>query len=322
MSLRELEELDPAEWDAAVAETGARFRFSHRASAGQALARAYASYAFRPQRAVFEDGTTLLVPLVSVRRRLSSLSMLLGMPLSLEGTPIVVTGAAKPQHIEGLFRALGNHGMISIVGGAGGSPPAVGDVDELETHVLDLTPGFETLWETSFTAKNRNVCRKADREGVEVTRAETSDGDVYRALYEQASRGWGYEEPPYPRALFSALLASADAELWLARREGEPIAGALLLRGSHDLFYWSGAMDREYAHVAPSNAVLRTAIQSACERGLDYLDFGASAGLPGVEAFKRSFGAKPVSYLTATLEARRYRALEAGRSRLRGAKRS
>lgn len=317
-----LDELGPAEWDTAVRESGAPFRFSHRADAGEAFTRAYDSYSFRPQRAEFEDGTTLLFPFISVHRRISSLSMLIGMPLSLEGSPIAIDGTPRAEHIQALFRANGGHGHLSIYGGAGGSPPAAGEVEELETHVLDLSPGFDALWETSFTAKTRNVCRKAEREGVEVALADASEANEYRALYERASRSWGYDEPPYPRPLFGALLTTANAELWLARRDGQTIAGALLLRGSHDLFYWSGAMDRDYAHVAPGNAVLRTVIESACERGIGYLDFGASAGLPRVEAFKRSFGATAVSYTATTLESRRYRAAEHVRRRAEGAKRS
>ena len=154
------------------------------------------------------------------------------------------------------------------------------------------------------------MCRKAEREGVTVADESQTAAEDYYALYEKTARGWGREQPPYPRELFAALIGSGAAELWIGRLEGRPVAGALVLRGSHDLLYWSGAMDREHASVAPSNAVLRALIESACGRGIDYLDFGASTGLPGVEAFKRSFGATPREFISISLSSRRHRGLE------------
>jgi CelD/BcsL family acetyltransferase involved in cellulose biosynthesis len=179
---------------------------------------------------------------------------------------------------------------------------------------LELGPGFEALWEQSFSSKNRNSTRKAEKAGIEVGRAE--DVGAYHALYAAASRGWGYSDPPYPRALLDALMDSGYAELWLGRLEGNPIAGALLLRGSHDVFYWSGAVAAEHRTIAPGNAVIKAAIKSACDRGLAYFDFGASTGLPGVAAFKESFGAAEVRYATVELTSRRYGVAAAGQRML------
>jgi hypothetical protein len=297
--------LPDEEWDAAIEAAGKPYRFSHRAGAGRAFEAVYDEYRFEPYRVEYRDGTTLLVPLVRVERRTRDLTMLLGMPLGLEGTPIATAGTPGSEHVHGLFEALGGRGLLALHGGASGSPPgAAGSV--FETHVLDLRPGFEWLWENAFSSKNRNSCRKAERAGVEVTRA--TDVDAYYDLYAAASLGWGYDEPPYPRALLGALVDSGDAELWLGRLEGEPVAGALLLQGSEDLLYWSGAVAAEHRTLAPGNAVIRTAIASACERGVAYFDFGASTGLPGVSAFKESFGAAEVTYRNVELSSRGYRA--------------
>jgi hypothetical protein len=312
--VRSLQVLAGDAWDAAVAATGASFRFSHRASGGRAFEAAYSEYGFEPYRAEYDDGTTLLVPLVRVTRRLSALTMMLGMPLGLEGRPLVVDGELRGGHLRGLFSALQACGRLTIHGGAGGGLPPDGIQSEASTHVLELAPGFEALWEQSFSSKNRNSTRKAERAGIEVSRAD--DVGAYHALYAAASRAWGYTDPPYPRALLDALLDSGHAELWLGRLDGTPIAGAFLLRGSDDVFYWSGAVAAEHRTLAPGNAVIKTAIQSACERGIAYFDFGASMGLPGVSAFKESFGATEVRYGTVDLTSRRYRAAETGQRML------
>src|SRR3954465_11674587 len=106
-------------WDAGVAATGTSFRFSHRASAGRGLEAAYSEFGFEPYRAEYEDGTTLLVPLVRVTRRVSALTTMLGMPLGLEGRPLVVDGELRAGHLRGLFSALQGCGRLTIHSGAG-----------------------------------------------------------------------------------------------------------------------------------------------------------------------------------------------------------
>jgi hypothetical protein len=310
--VEQLVRLSDKDWDEALDATALPYRFSHRAAAGRAFEAAYREYTFEPYRVEYGDGTRMLVPLVRVGRRARDLTMLLGMPLGLEGTPICTGGAFRAEHVPGLFEALGGRGMLTLHGGASGSPPSNGE-SVSATHVLHLKPGFEWLWENAFSSKNRNSCRKADRAGVEVVRS--TDADAYYDLYASASRSWGYPEPPYPRALVGAFLGSGESELWLAHLEGRPIAGALLLRGSDDLFYWSGAVDAEHRTLAPGNAVIKSAIQSASKRGIAYFDFGASTGLPGVSAFKESFGAEEVTYGTVEISSRGYRAA----ARLKGA---
>jgi len=311
---------DPEAWDRALAESGKPYRFSHRSTAGRVFERAYDSFVYQPCEVRYADGTHALFPLVRNERRLAALTTYHGMPLSLEGTPIVLQGEVGAPEVEALFGALGGRGRLLISGGTGGSPPPVGHVGEGETHTLVLEPGFEALWRDSFSGKNRNSCRKAEKSGVTVSREEGEDAFLaYHALYTDASRRWGYGAPPYPVSLFRALAASGGAELWLARYEDRVVAGALLLRGSADLFYWSGAMSREHLALAPSNLVLRAVIESACERGYAYFDFGASTGLPGVQKFKESFGAQPCRFRMIDLSSRGYRSVEWMRTRLQRA---
>lgn len=317
----EVAEVVPLEaegWEAALAASGRPYRFSHRAAAGRALEAAYPSHRFTPYRVDYRDGARILYPLVTAARPIQSLSKLVGMPLGLEGTPIALAGELRGAHLEGLLRALDFKGSLHIHGGAGGSPPAVGLVTSHLTHVLDLRGGFDAVWSRAFDAKTRNMCRKAERAGVRVAEETTPAALVaYYELYAKSAAAWGYSEPPYPRRLFEALLGSGAAELWLARLGGAPVAGAMFLRGSEDLLYWSAAVDREHRGAAPSNAVMRAAISSACERGVAYLDFGASTGLPGVEAFKRSFGAQPRDYRVVNTASTRQRRLRRWENRLR-----
>lgn len=311
VGLKSLEELAPDRWDAELGASQRPFRFSHRAALGIAFQAAFASHRQLLARCEFDDGTCLLAPLVRVQRRLGALSLALGMPLGLEGVPIVLAGEPTGDHLAVIFGGLEPCGRLELFGGAGGSPPAAGTVTRGYTHTLDLTPGYESLWDSTFPAKTRNMVRKAERSGVTVAREDSPAAiEAYWELYRASALGWGYRAPPYPRALFSGLLESEHAHLWLARVEEDVAAGAVLLEGSHDLLYWSGAMNRDFRHVAPSNAIIRAVIEEACQRGLSYLDFGSSTGLSGVEAFKRSFGAQLSPYTSVSLSNWRHRQLE------------
>jgi hypothetical protein len=314
--VEEIAHLPDDDWDAAVSASGQPFRFSHRAAAGRAFETAYPSYRYEPCRVSYRDGTVGLFPLVRVARRLPSLSMFLGMPLGWEGTPLVLAGELGPAHVEGLFRALGGGGQLTVHGGLGGSPPAVGDRSSAVTHILDLRPGFDALWEESFSAQCRNKCRKAESAGVIVRRGDPSEAGAYYGLYAAATREWGYDDPPYPDLLFDELLESDAAELWLAFLDDRPIAGIVTLGGSDDLYLFTSAMDRDHRKAAPVNALERVVIERACEVGLSYYDLGGSLGIRSIEQFKESFGARPHESVTVQLSSLRYRALERWRGRL------
>jgi hypothetical protein len=300
--IAEIRVLDAASWDRELAAAGVPYRFSQRADAVVACERAYPEYSGRLFEAVYADGARTLFPGVIAKRRLRALTAFLAMPLGWEGTPIALRGGVTAGQVEHFFRSLDGVGALRISGGAAGSPPSVGRVKDLSTHVLDLTPGFDFLWNHRFSGKNRNTCRKAEKSGIAVRTMEAVHGaDLYYDLYAPAAREWGQAEPAYPRALFQALATSPHVEFWLGFKDETVVSGAVLLLGSQDVFYWSGAMARAFAAASPSNLVLRDAIRSACARGFRSMDFGASEGLPGVRKFKQSFGAEPRPFRSVTL---------------------
>jgi hypothetical protein len=314
--VEEIAHLSDDDWDAAVSGSQLPFRFSHRTAAGRAFEAAYPSYQYEPYRVSYLDGTIALFPLIRVARRARALTMFLGMASGWEGTPLPVAGEVRAAHVRSLFRALGGTGRLVLHGGAGGLPPRVGKEIVTTAHTLDLRPGWEELW-AGFSRTNRKKFRRAERAGVEISRPDTPEAQKdYYGLYKAATRSWGYSQPPFPQALFDALLDSDSAELWLAYLDEQPIAGEIWLGGSDDLFAFTAAMDSRYTAVGPGNAVRCAAIESACQRGVSYIDFGGSIGLPGVETFKESFGARKREFRTVELSSPGYRRLERWRARL------
>ena len=162
------------------------------------------------------------------------------------------------------------------------------------SQVLDLPEEPQSLFEHSFTAQNRNKIRKAERAGLTVRRgADATYLDAYAALYRTALPRWRLHRP-LPPALFAALAGASGVDVWLAERAGRPVAALLNLRGGGQIMNWGNVSLPEAWRDAPNNLLHWRALEAACldRQGPRLYNFGASAGLPGVHAFKAAFGAR------------------------------
>jgi len=168
--------------------------------------------------------------------------------------------------------------------------------------VLDLSGGFAQVEAEGFAKDFREGCRRATRRGVRVSLERGRDAyEAFARLHAAGAQVWDAESQ-VPHALFSACAARAAApgtplELVLARDEaGTPVAGILGVRRGDTWTCWLAAMDRQFRRLAPSTAAYRFAVERACAMGARRLLLGASGGIPSVEAFKRSLGARPVEF--------------------------
>lgn len=166
------------------------------------------------------------------------------------------------------------------------------------THILKLDSDFDSLWDTKFQSRNRTAIRKALKRGVQC-RFSNLEGDInqFHALYQKACERWQDVET-LPDSFFNQLI-DYDPEkikLWLADYEGRIIAADLILYGKGEAQYFAGASDLEFSHLNASKLLMSEIIRDAVSRGYSLFNFGASAGLKGVEQFKRHFGAEKVDY--------------------------
>ena len=168
---------------------------------------------------------------------------------------------------------------------------------ELFTQTIDLAPGFDTL-QRRFRRRYREGIRAAARRGYEVSTAQDlEDVEGYCDVYEDTLRRWGTSARGfYPRALFRNLhLASLTNEairLWVVRRQGELVGGGWFFRHAGHLAYWHGAVLERDMRGYPMHLLMANVIEDACRQEVRTFDFNPSAGLGGVEAFKRGFGAE------------------------------
>jgi len=290
--------------------------FFARPAWAMALARTYQGLHAEPTLFRLPEGEALFPLIRSGRQFVSIEAMPLGtytLPLSLDGEPadpLVANAivrsivASKSDEFSCTLWPLAGYGNVD---GLEGTPH--------QASVIDLRGGAEAAL-AKFKGVARRMAGQALRKGVTVAR-ETEAVDVYYGMLEESARRWGVGTPHLPKRIFEAVVefGGDDVEIWIARYNGEAIAGGVMLYGSHEAFFWSAAMRADFASLRPSNLLNVEMIKAAVERGMDWYNLGASEGLGGVQKFKESLGAELVDYMTLSWRSALYRQYR----RLRGA---
>lgn len=185
-------------------------------------------------------------------------------------------------------------------------------------EVLDLSGGFETIFDQRFQSSVRRAVRKAERSALTVERAPAGRlvhvfYDLYLDWTERRAR-----ESGLPRGVAMALarrreplrkfeavadLLGDSCQVWVARHDGEPVASIVTLVHGDHATYWRGYSRKEVAGPLRANVLLqRLAIEEACLAGCRYYDFGQSGGVAALERFKQTFGATPRSSVELRVE--------------------
>jgi lipid II:glycine glycyltransferase (peptidoglycan interpeptide bridge formation enzyme) len=136
-----------------------------------------------------------------------------------------------------------------------------------------------------------------------VSLARNADESLeFAALYAEMSRTWR-SRCRLPRAFFVEVqrARSARVVLLLARHHGRLVAGNLALLHREGAVSWCGVMRKECRDLHPAVALHEETITQACAAGCPTYDLGPSPALPGVERFKREFGAEPRSFASWTV---------------------
>jgi GNAT acetyltransferase-like protein len=246
-------------------------------------------------------------------------------------------GPASPRETSALIREIRRHSGLRtriVVGEddarawASAAPSMVYSIAR-SAQVLDLRGGFSTVWSKRFTSKARSNSRKAERRGVVVESDSTGRLiPVFDVLYRSSVDRWAQErgypltlmrwlaQRQHPQRKFATVARrlGAGCTVWIAWRQGEPIAGIINLTRGPRATYWRGAMDKERSRGTGANELLhRCAIEVACAGERQSYDFGLSQ-TADLKRFKGTFGAGEVPvhiyyferFPTAAAEARCY----------------
>lgn len=163
---------------------------------------------------------------------------------------------------------------------------------------LDLTPGLEALFAACHPKTRYNI-RLASRRGVNIEDNCTQEDlrVFYDLLLETARRDRflvrSYE---YFQVLWRELVAKGLAHLFLARYQGEAIAGTLAFIMGDKAWYIYGASSNRHREVMPNYLLQWHMIRWACQSGCTMYDFRGVPGdlspdnpLYGLYRFKKGF---------------------------------
>jgi CelD/BcsL family acetyltransferase involved in cellulose biosynthesis len=272
----------------------------------EAVLRAFPGH--RPLYLVAVDGDRAqgLIPLV--RRRRLGLDQILSLPFGTHGGPLVAPNAG-PDTVPALARAFRElvsgirvmrFEMTVFNPGAALEEGLAGELGgwarRMTTHLIDLTPGFDHLWDERYDRNTRNCVRMSERAGV--TAAEETGPEalaVLHRLHEAQARDWTGIHAFSLDALRGVCdTLGTDARIYVARREGKPLMACLFLEHEgREIRPWVSGTDPDARPVRASHLLYNHALRDACGRGRRVWDFGGSGGNQGIEFFKQSFGATP-----------------------------
>lgn len=143
------------------------------------------------------------------------------------------------------------------------------------------------------------MLKRAEREGLVLTRGQEEDdwNDFYSLMVETRHR---QGSPVYPANFFSLLQENLGTEccsLYLVRKDGRAISGAVILHYNGQSFYAYSASTslKSDRSLGGGELALFTAISDAFVRGDREFDFGSTPkSLPELKEYKEKWGGKSV----------------------------
>lgn len=162
-----------------------------------------------------------------------------------------------------------------------------------ETIAMDLT-SEEVIW-ANMISKNRNMVRKAQKNGIKIYRAQNPE--IYQIFHEiyngtmdkdHADEYYYFKDDFYESVLNDL---SQNSQVFYAVLEDKVIAASIMLTSNGRMNYHLSGSLREYQNLAPSNLLLYEAALWGCANGCKtlYLGGGVGSGEDSLFKFKRAF---------------------------------
>jgi len=218
-------------------------------------------------------------------------------------TPVLANNVKTMDSLLMAARDLASERKMSYIELRHGVPldkPFCQDFCNYNISRLDLKKeSIDDVWK-SFKTAIRNQTRKAEKNGVEIKVAESSD--EYRTFYDLEAETRKFQGMPiYPLSLFlniyEKLHKAGKSRLELAYYNGKPIAGAMAFFSNKKAIYAYGSSkkDREYMQLCPNNILVWDLIKYSYNAGCEVFDFGSTfIQNEGLLHFKKQWGTETV----------------------------
>lgn len=162
------------------------------------------------------------------------------------------------------------------------------------TIAMDLTDE-ETIWR-NLTSKNRNMIRKAQKNGVQIFSGHDAVlFETFREIYNATmdkdhAEKYYYFSPAFYESIQQDL--PQEAQVFYAQLEdGTIIAASIMLAENDRLNYHLSGSRKEYQHLAPTNLLLYEAARWGSANGCKTLHLGGGVGSDedSLYQFKKAF---------------------------------
>ncbi|MFH1788982.1 MAG: GNAT family N-acetyltransferase [Candidatus Altiarchaeota archaeon] len=142
--------------------------------------------------------------------------------------------------------------------------------------------------------KNRNLVRKAEKEGVTVEEVKDASGvDEFYGAYSKTMKDLG--TPPYPKKFYGyiqkILTAKNKAKILLAKKGDDTVGGAVFLKFGETTYYFTGVSPYKYRNYASNTLLVYAGLAQSVKEKSSVFDFGRTQ-TQGVYNFKRDWGGK------------------------------
>lgn len=157
----------------------------------------------------------------------------------------------------------------------------VSEVIDLGKTVAFHLDSPEVIWQ-NIVPKNRNMIRKAEKNGIEIHHA--ADMDLFKdfvQIYNTTMDKDNAEEYYYFGEEFYKSIhedLNGHYEMFYATYEGKIIAMSIMLFANKQMHYHLSGSVLEYRNLAPSNLLLYKAALWGCEQGYKTLHLGGGVG--------------------------------------------
>jgi FemAB-related protein (PEP-CTERM system-associated) len=162
-----------------------------------------------------------------------------------------------------------------------------------KVHMRLALPGTVDEYWSAIKAKVRNQIRKGESYELTVDWGKAELLSEFYSVFSRNMRDLG--TPVFGRSLFEQILSSFadEAELCVVRRDGQPIAGALLMHGNRVTEVPSASSLAEHNITNANMLMYWHLLKRSIERGQRTFDFGRSSEDSGTFRFKKQWGALP-----------------------------
>ena len=166
--------------------------------------------------------------------------------------------------------------------------------DDKVTFLLNLEEGPDAIFK-GFNSKLRNQIRKAQKSELKVEFGHEESLPEFYKIFSWKMHNLG--TPVWGISLFKTIFKSfpESARIILVKKDGQPVAGGLVLAFKDRLYVPSAAAYASALKYCPNHALYWEAIIKGCEEKCRYFDFGRSRVGSNTFKFKQQWVSAPTT---------------------------